>query len=225
MTRSNPEVYGIPPDMSINYGVRIYALATLFALIALAQWLVIGFFVDLGKDATGLRYGIWVVGTFFGISMLAWTNFGRKFPINIIISAIIIESSTMYIGKEQQMTKSLLVNSYASIIVVALVTLCIFWGAYFPMPLVPGDLVLSLLVAGANIMIIVFFINGFSVQSSSVYTMVRNFFALFAVVLIMYTATIIHNRQFDVPKNEYLFLSTLLFFGYMLLHERMLALS
>jgi len=101
----------------------------------------------------------------------------------------------------------------------------IIYGAYFPMRLVPGDLLLSVLVALGNIMLLVFFLNAYIFESASVFIVVRNYFAFVAVTMIMYTATIIHDRQFYVPKNEYLFLSVLLFFGHMILHERILALS
>lgn len=172
-----------------------------------------------------MRYGWWLVGTFFGVSVLAWTNVGRKVPYNYLIIAAIVESSTIYIAIEQRNSTNSLVTFYAGVIVVSLMLVSVFWGAYFPMFVVPGDLVLSILVAIANIMMIIFFINAYFVDYAPIYGAVRNTFALIAMCMVMYTATIIHDRQFDVPKNEFLFLSVLQFFSYMMLHERILTLA
>ncbi|XP_068159028.1 uncharacterized protein [Drosophila tropicalis] len=226
---SDPEVrvYGVPQDEHISHTLRVYALAVLFALVALIQWIIVGVFLKteglqrMPKDL----YGWWLICTFIGISTLAWTATGRKFPINVLLIATIVEGSSIYILMEQQHTSGVLPNFYINVIVVALVVGSCFWGAYFPMRLVPGDLLLSLLVAVANILIIAFFVNSYFIHNMSFYTLVRNYFALVAVSMVMYTATIIHDRQFDVPKNEYLFLSVLLFFAYMILQERILALS
>jgi len=226
MNQLEPEVYGIAPDLTIHHGVRIYALSVIFAVIALIQWILIGYLSDWGKHLIKpVRYGYWLVGTFFGISILSCTALGRKFPCNLCLIAIIVESSTLYIAVEQQNTKGVFVNMYACLIVILLVITSIIYGAYFPMRVVPGDLMLSVLVALGNIMLLVFFLNAYFFDSTSVYTVVRNYFAFVAVSMIMYTATIIHDRQFYVPKNEYLFLSVLLFIGHMILHERILALS
>lgn len=226
MNQIEPEVYGIGPDLTIKHGVRIYALSVIFAIIALLQWILIGYLSDWGKHRMKpIRYGYWLVGTFFGISVLSCTALGRKFPCNMFLIAIIVESSTLYIAVEQQNTRGIMVNIYACLIVITLVIASIIYGAYFPMRIVPGDLMLSVLVALGNIMLLVFFLNAYFFDSSSVYTTVRNYFAFVAVSMIMYTATIIHDRQFYVPKDEYLFLSVLLFIGHMILHERILALS
>lgn len=226
MNQIEPDIYGIPPDQTIQHGVRIYALSVLFAVVAILQWILIGYLSDWGKHRMPpVRYGYWLVGTFFGISILSCTAFGRKYPCNIFLIAVIVESSTLYIALEQQNTRGILVNIYACLIVISVVVASIIYGAYFPMRFVPGDLLLSVLVALGNIMLLVFFLNAYVFESSSVYIVVRNYFAFVAVTMIMYTATIIHDRQFYVPKNEYLFLSVLLFFGHMILHERILALS
>ncbi|EDW77508.1 uncharacterized protein Dwil_GK24534 [Drosophila willistoni] len=225
----DPEVrvYGMPQDENISHALRVYALAVLFALVAQVQRIIVGVFIEreglqrMPKDL----YGWWLICTFIGISTLAWTATGRKFPINMILIATIVEGSSIYILMDQKHTPGILPNFYITVIVVALVVGSCFWGAYFPMRLVPGDLLLSLLVAVANIMIIAFFVNSYFIHNKSFYTVVRNYFALVAISMVMYTATIIHDRQFDVPKNEYLFLSVLLFFAYMILHERILALS
>ncbi|ALC39008.1 CG9483 [Drosophila busckii] len=220
------QVFGIPPDETINHGMRFYLLSVAFALVALVQWLLIGNFLDYKKlRVPPVRYGLWLGGTFFGICILAWTPFGRKFPFNFIITFVIVECSTIYMALEQMNTRGMLVNVYAGIIVVTLVITCVFWGAYLPMRLVPGDLMLSLLLMLANIMLAVFFINALFFNESYIYRIVRNFMAVVAVSMIMYTATIIHDRQFDVSKKEYLFLSVLIFFGHMILHERILNLA
>ncbi|XP_030561554.1 uncharacterized protein LOC115763221 [Drosophila novamexicana] len=221
-----PDVYGIPPDLNIRHGMRIYLLSAVFAALALLQWIIIGYFSDWRKyKVPPVRYGFWLMGTFFGICVLSCTPFGRKFPWNMALVLLIVETSTLYIAMEQQNTKGLLVNMYAALIVVFVVVTSIFYGAYFPMRMVPGDLMLSLGVALSNVMLIIFFLNAYVFETSAIYTVVRNYFAITAVTMIMYTATIIHDRQFDVPKNEYIFLSVLLFFGQMILHERILALS
>ncbi|EDV99470.1 uncharacterized protein LOC6567060 [Drosophila grimshawi] len=221
-----PDVYGMPPDMTIRHGLRIYVLSTLCAAFALLQWAIIGYFSDWRKyRMPQVRYGYWLMATFFGICVLSCTPIGRKFPWNVALMLIIVESSTLYIAMEQQNTKGLLVNLYAGLLVFALVTASIFYGSYFPMRWVPGDLMLSLLVATSNLMLIAFFLNAYIFDNFTVYTIVRNYFAMTAIMMIIYTATIIHDRQFVVPKNEYLFLSALLFFGHMILHERVLAFS
>ncbi|XP_034474879.1 uncharacterized protein LOC117782061 [Drosophila innubila] len=226
MNPIEPEIYGIPPDLTIQHGVRIYALSVIFAIVAIFQWVFVGYLSDWSKHRMPpVRYGYWLVGSFFGISVLSCTALGRKFPCNIFLIAIIVESSTLYIAVEQQNTRGILVNIYACLIVISVVVASIIYGAYFPMRLVPGDLLLSVLVALGNIMLLVFFLNAYIFESPSVFIVVRNYFAFVAVTMIMYTATIIHDRQFYVPKNEYLFLSVLLFFGHMILHERILALS
>ncbi|XP_017098929.1 uncharacterized protein [Drosophila bipectinata] len=222
---SEPEIFGIPPDQKISHAGRVYGLSVVLAGVALSQWLILGW-CDVGVDRTHEeRYGWWLVCTFFAVVILAWTQVGRKVPFNYIIIACIVESSTVYIALEQTNSKNGLVNFYAGVVVVALMLASIFWGAYFPMFIVPGDLVLSILVAIANIMMILFFINAFFIHYQGIFTAVRNTFAVVAVCMVMYTATIIHDRQFDVPKNEYLFLSVLQFFSYMILHERILTLA
>ncbi|KAH8273900.1 hypothetical protein KR044_003207, partial [Drosophila immigrans] len=226
MSQLEPEIYGIPPDVTIRHELRIYLLSVLFAIIALVQWILLQYLLDWSKHRLSpVRYGYWLVGTFFGISILSCTAFGRKFPCNICIIAIIVESSTLYIALEQQNTWAAIGNVYAGLIVICLVITSIIYGAYVPMRLVPGDLMLSVLVALGNIMLGIFFLNAYVFHSSTIYSMVRNYFAFVAVTMIMYTATIIHDRQFYVPKDEYLFLSVLIFFGHMILHERILALS
>ncbi|KAH8377903.1 hypothetical protein KR093_007759, partial [Drosophila rubida] len=226
MHPSEPDIFGIPPDASIRHGLRIYILSIIFAGIALFQWIIIQYFLDWGKyRLSPVRYGYWLVITFFGISVLSCTAFGRKFPCNMFLIAFIVESSTLYIAMEQLNTKGILVNIYAGLIVICLVITSIIYGAYVPMRLVPGDLMLSVLVALGNIMLALFFLNAYVFTSSVIYSIVRNYFAFVAVTMIMYTATIIHDRQFYVPKDEYLFLSVLIFFGHMILHERVLALS
>ncbi|XP_062142384.1 uncharacterized protein LOC133850340 [Drosophila sulfurigaster albostrigata] len=226
MSQSEPEIYGIPPDVTIRHELRIYFLSVLFAFIALFQWFLIQYLLDWSKyRLSPVRYGYWLIATFFGISVLSCTAFGRKYPCNVFLVAIIVESSTLYIAMEQQNTKGILVNVYAGLIVICLVVTSIIYGAYVPMRLMPGDLMLSVLVALGNIMLAIFFLNAYVFGSSLIYSIVRNFFAFVAVTMIMYTATIIHDRQFYVPKDEYIFLSVLLFFGHMILHERVLTLS
>ncbi|XP_016968505.1 uncharacterized protein LOC108036715 [Drosophila biarmipes] len=222
---NEPEVYGEPPDHSISHAARIYGLSVILAMIALTQWVVISLTDLMVHDRSEERYGWWLLCTFFGVATLSWTNLGRKVPFNYIIIGAIVESSTIYIAMEQKHSANKLVNLYAGVVVVALMLASIFWGAYFPMFIVPGDLVLSILVAVANIMMIIFFINALFIDYQGIYYAVRNIFALVAVCMVMYTATIIHDRQFDVPKNEYLFLSVLQFFSYMILHERILAIA
>ncbi|EDW88578.1 uncharacterized protein LOC6527793 [Drosophila yakuba] len=222
---SAPEVYGEPPDESISHAAKIYGLSAILAAIALTQWLIIGSTELLTHNRSEERYGWWLLCTFFAVATLSWTKFGRKVPFNYIIIGAIVESSTIYIAMEQRHNENRLVNFYAGIVVVALMLVSIFWGAYFPMFVVPGDLLLSCLVVIANIMMIIFFINVLFINYQGIYYAVRNTFALVAICMVMYTATIIHDRQFDVPKNEYLFLSVLQFFSYMILHERILAIS
>ncbi|EDX04299.1 uncharacterized protein LOC6731573 [Drosophila simulans] len=219
------EVYGEPPDQSISHAAKIYGLSVILAAIALTQWIIIGYTHMLSHSRSEERYGWWLLCTFFAVATLSWTKLGRKVPFNYIIIAAIVESSTIYIAMEQKHNENRLVNFYAGIVVVALMLASIFWGAYFPMFIVPGDLLLSCLVAIANIMMIIFFINVLFINYQGIYYAVRNTFALVAICMVMYTATIIHDRQFDVPKNEYLFLSVLQFFSYMILHERILAIS
>ncbi|EDV31840.2 uncharacterized protein Dana_GF15550 [Drosophila ananassae] len=222
---SEPDIFGIPPDQNISHAGRVYGLSVVLAVVALSQWLILGWCnVEVDKTYEE-RYGWWLLCTFFAVVILAWTKVGRKVPFNYIIIACIVESSTVYIALEQTNSKNGLVNFYAGVVVVALMLASIFWGAYFPMFIVPGDLVLSILVAIANIMMILFFLNAFWFGFPAIYTAVRNTFAVVAVCMVMYTATIIHDRQFDVPKNEYLFLSVLQFFSYMILHERILTLA
>ncbi|XP_022219266.2 uncharacterized protein LOC111071997 [Drosophila obscura] len=225
MDKRATEVYGMPPDTLITYTSRIYKLGFLFAGIGLVQWIIlaaINFHMD---KLTADRYGWWLSCTFFAIATLAWTDVGRKFPFNIALTVCIVESSTWYIAIERSFIQNHLADFYALVIVLAVVLCSIFWGAYFPMYVVPGDLLLSVLVAMANIMLILFFFNAYITGAASVETAVRNYFALFAISMITYTATIVHGRQFNVPKNEYLFLSVIIFFCYMILHERVLALS
>ncbi|KAH8281697.1 hypothetical protein KR054_002407 [Drosophila jambulina] len=220
-----PQIYGIPPDERISYASRIYGLTAILASIAMFQWIVVAAIGKFQVKKHEVLYGWWIILTFFGIAVLAWTKFGRKVPFNYILLAVIVETSTVYIAMEQTKSENHLVNFYAAVIVVALVLASIFWGAYFPMFIVPGDLLLSLLVAISNIMMLLFFINAFWIHYEGISVAVRNIIAVVAVSVIMYTATIIHDRQFDVPKNEYLFLSALQFFAYMVLHERILTLA
>ncbi|XP_017151445.2 uncharacterized protein LOC108161654 [Drosophila miranda] len=225
MDKRDTLVYGMPPDPMITYTHRIYGLGFLFAVIGLAQWIIIAA-LDYHVDSLSRsRYGWWLVCTFFAIATLAWTDFGRKFPINIAIIFGIVESCTWYIALEQSFNQNHLADFYVLVIVVAVVLCSIFWGAYFPMYIVPGDLVLSVFVACANIMLIVFFFNAYVTGADGVEVAVRNYFAMFAISMIIYTATIVHDRQFNVPKHEYLFLSVIIFFCYMILHEHVLALS
>ncbi|XP_017075193.1 uncharacterized protein LOC108110606 [Drosophila eugracilis] len=219
---NDPEVFGELPDHNISYAARIYGLTVAMAMFTLSQWLIIGFTNVVGHNRYKERYGWWLVCTFFAVATLAWTKLGRKRPFNYIIIAAIVESSTIYIALEQKHSANMLVNFYAGIVVVALMLASVFWGAYFPMFIVPGDLLLSILVAFAYLMMMVFFINAFFFDYDGIYDAVRNVFALVAICMVMYTATIIHDRQFDVPKSEYLFLSVLQFFSYMILHERIL---
>ncbi|KAH8260853.1 hypothetical protein KR038_009940 [Drosophila bunnanda] len=221
-----PQIYGIPPDQKISYAGRIYGLTVILAAIALIQWIIIRATIGELKIAKidGL-YGWWLLGTFFMVAVLAWTTYGRKVPLNYILLGVIVETSTMYIAMEQTKSENNLVNFYACVIVVALILASIFWGAYFPMFIVPGDLLLSILVALSNIMMLLFFINVYFIHYEGICVAVRNTFAVIAVSVMMYTATIIHDRQFDVPKNEYLFLSALQFFAYMVLNERILTLA
>ncbi|KAH8249260.1 hypothetical protein KR032_007664, partial [Drosophila birchii] len=221
-----PQVYGCPPDERISYAGRIYGLTVILAGIALIQWIIIG--ATLGKIMTRKYeslYGWWLVCTFYGVAVLAWTNFGRKVPFNYILLGVIVETSTIYIAMEQNQSDNNLVNFYAGVIVVSLMLASVFWGAYFPMFIVPGDLLLSILVAISNIMMLLFFLNVYFIHYEGLCSAVRNTFAVIAVSVMMYTATIIHDRQFDVPKNEYLFLSALQFFAYMVLQERILNLA
>ncbi|KAH8334490.1 hypothetical protein KR059_010674, partial [Drosophila kikkawai] len=223
---SEIQIFGNPPHKRISYASRIYGLTIIMASIALIQWILFG--ALLGKtdyQKHEVLYGWWLACTFFAVAVLAWTNCGRKVPFNYILLGAIVESSTIYIAMEQTKSQNTLVNIYAGIIVVALMLASIFWGAYFPMFIVPGDLLLSLLVAISNIMMILFFINALWIHYDGLYVAVRNTFAVIAVSVMMYTATIIHDRQFDVPKNEYLFISALQFFAYMVLHERILTLA
>ncbi|KAI8043778.1 uncharacterized protein LOC128261612 [Drosophila gunungcola] len=219
---NEPDVYGVPPDPNISHAARIYGLSAALAAIALTQWVIISLCDFSIHHRSEVRYGWWLLCTFFAVATLAWTRIGRKVPYNYILIGAIVESSTIYIAMEQKHSANVLVNVYAVIVVVCLMLAAIFWGAYFPMFIVPGDLVLSILVAIANIMIILFFINAYFVGYKELYHAVRTTFALVAVCTVMYTATIIHDRQFEVPKNEYLFLSVLQFFSYMILHERIL---
>ncbi|XP_017057327.1 uncharacterized protein LOC108098719 [Drosophila ficusphila] len=224
--RSNePDVYGVPPDPRLSHAARIYGLTLIMAVIALSQWILIGIFDDRTHKRRPEQYGWWLICTFMAVASVSWTKLGRKVPYNYIIIAAIVESSTIYIALEQKHSAHMLVNIYAGTIVVALMLASIIWGAYFPMFFVPGDLVLSLLVAISFIMIVLFFINILFIDYIGLHYMVRNTFALVAVCMVMYTATIIHDRQFDVPKNEYLFLSVLQFFSYMILQERILGLA
>ncbi|XP_016973830.1 uncharacterized protein LOC108040755 [Drosophila rhopaloa] len=222
---NEPEVYGLPPDPDISHAARIYGLSAILAVIALTQWIIIALSAMPIQDRSEVRYGWWLLCTFFAISTLAWTKIGRKVPFNYIIIAAIVESSTIYIAMEQMHSANIFVNVYAAVVVVSLMLASIFWGAYFPMFIVPGDLVLSILTAISNIMMLIFFINAFFFDYYGIYYAVRNTFALVAICTVMYTATVIHDRQFDVPKNEYLFLSVLQFFSYMILHERILAIA
>ncbi|KAH8391561.1 hypothetical protein KR200_011600 [Drosophila serrata] len=221
-----PQIYGIPPDEKISYAGRIYGLTLILAAIALIQWIIIG--LTIGKISLikhEALYGWWLLGTFYLVAVLAWTKLGRKVPFNYILLGIIVETSTIYIAMEQRKSENNVVNFYACVIVVALILASIFWGAYFPMFIVPGDLLLSILVAISNIMMLLFFINAYFIHYEGICIAVRNTFAVIAVSVMMYTATIIHDRQFDVPKNEYLFLSALQFFAYMVLNERILTLA
>ncbi|KAH8418886.1 hypothetical protein KR222_009076, partial [Zaprionus bogoriensis] len=226
MNQVELEVYGTPPDMHIRHGMRIYGLSMCFAIFATVQWIIIGYFSEWRRfKIPQVRYGYWLMITFFGICMLSCTPFGRKLPYNLILIAIIVESSTLFIAFEQQNTRGVLVNVYAGFIVISLVVASIVFGAYFPMRLVPSDLALSIISALALIMLAIFFLNAYIFGSETVFIFVRNYFAIAAITMIMYAATIIHDRQFNVPKNEYLYLSVLIFFGHMILHERILALS
>ncbi|XP_034667915.1 uncharacterized protein LOC117901314 [Drosophila subobscura] len=223
--RVTTQVYGMPHDELITYTTRIYGLGFMFALIGLVQWIVIAALDFRVEKLTADRYGWWLACTFFAIATLAWTEFGRKFPINIALIVGIVETSTWYIGFEQSFIQNHLADFYALVIVVSIMFCSIFWGAYFPMYIVPGDLVLSVLVATANIMLFIFFFNAYITGAEAIEVAVRNFFAIFAISMVIYTATIVHDRQFNVPKHEYLFLSVIIFFCYMILQERVLALS
>ncbi|EDW11948.1 uncharacterized protein LOC6576517 isoform X1 [Drosophila mojavensis] len=226
MDRREADVYGGQPNLNLSHEVRIYLLSAMFALAALIQWILIGYFSDWRKyKMPQERYGFWLMATFFGICLLSCTPCGRRCPWNVMLVIIIVESSTLYIAVEQQNSRGFMVNIYAVTIVFLVVITSIFYGAYFPMRMVPGDLMLSLGVAIANIMMILFFLNAFIIKNDTIFTIVRNYFAFTAITMIMYTATIIHDRQSDVPKHEYIYLSVLLFFGQMILHERILAIS
>ncbi|KRG02983.1 uncharacterized protein Dmoj_GI17420, isoform D [Drosophila mojavensis] len=182
MDRREADVYGGQPNLNLSHEVRIYLLSAMFALAALIQWILIGYFSDWRKyKMPQERYGFWLMATFFGICLLSCTPCGRRCPWNVMLVIIIVESSTLYIAVEQQNSRGFMVNIYAVTIVFLVVITSIFY--------------------------------------------VRNYFAFTAITMIMYTATIIHDRQSDVPKHEYIYLSVLLFFGQMILHERILAIS
>ncbi|KAH8410178.1 hypothetical protein KR009_007861 [Drosophila setifemur] len=221
---NEPEVFGNPPSR-ISYTSRVYGLTGILYIVSITQWCIMYWCYTGNIEVSQERYGIWLVLTFFAIAVLAWTKVGRKKPFNYIIIAAIVETSTIFIAMEQNKSTNGLVNFYAGVVVFCFMLASIFWGAYFPMFIVPGDLVLSLLVAISNIMMILFVINVFFIGYSGIYTGIRNTFAVVAVCMVMYTATIIHDRQFDVPKNEYLFLSVLQFFSYIILQERVLTLA
>ncbi|KRG02982.1 uncharacterized protein LOC6576517 isoform X2 [Drosophila mojavensis] len=174
MDRREADVYGGQPNLNLSHEVRIYLLSAMFALAALIQWILIGYFSDWRKyKMPQERYGFWLMATFFGICLLSCTPCGRRCPWNVMLVIIIVESSTLYIAVEQQNSRGFMVNIYAVTIVFLVVITSIFY----------------------------------------------------AITMIMYTATIIHDRQSDVPKHEYIYLSVLLFFGQMILHERILAIS
>lgn len=226
MSSDNIEVYGTPIRENIRHGLRVYSLSMVLAIFSVIQWICIGHFSDWRSfKMSRNRYGYWLAGTFFGICMLSCTDLGRKFPFNLIIIAIIFETSTLVIAFEQQNSRGALINVYAGFIVVSLVIACIVYGAYLPMRYVPSELMLSITVATFIIMLVVYFLNLYIFDKPTVFTAVRNIVALGAIILIMYTATIIHDRQFNVPKSEYLYLSVLLFFGHIILHERILSFS
>lgn len=224
MNSTNLQVYGRPTDEKISHATRIYGLSVFLFLFALIQWLCIGIFSGWQTfKLSEPHYGYWLLGTFFGICVLSCTYCGRKYPYNIICIAIIFETSTLFIAFEQQNSKGFLVNIYADIIIAVVVINCILFAAYFPMRFVPSELAFSITVATSIIVLAIFFINAYFFQKNIIYTIVRNYFAFSALIVIMYAATIIHDRQFNVPQNEYLFLSVLIFFGHMILHERVLA--
>lgn len=226
MNSANMQVFGKPMDEKMSHATRIYGLSVFLFLFALLQWIGIGFFSGWRTfKFSQPQYGYWLLGTFFGICVLSCTYCGRKYPYNVVCIAIIFESSTLFIAFEQQNSKGFLVNIYAVIIIAVVVINCIVFAAYFPMRFVPGDLALSITVATSIVILAVFFVNAYFFQKSIIYTIVRNYFAFSALIVIMYAATIIHDRQFNVPQNEYLFLSVLIFFGHMILHERVLALT
>lgn len=224
MSSTDVQVYGIPISGHIRHGLRIYCLSTILAIFSVVQWICIGYFSNWRSfKIPPTRYGYWLTGTFFGICMLSCTDAGRKLPFNLMIVAIIFETSTLVIAFEQQNSRGVLINVYAGCIVVSLVIACIVYGAYLPMRFVPSELMLSLTVATFIIMLIIYFLNSFFFDKPIVYYMVKNTIAIGAVILIMYTASIIHDRQFNVPKSEYLYLSVLIFFGHIILHERTLS--
>lgn len=226
MNSANLQMYGRPTDENISNATRIYGLSVFLFLFALIQWTLIGIFSGWRTfKFSQPHYGYWLLGTFFGICVLSCTYCGRKHPYNIICIAIIFETSTLFIAFEQQNSKGYLVNIYAVIIIAVLVINCIVFAAYFPMKFVPGELALSITVAASIVILAIFFINAYVFQKNVIYSIVRNYFAFSALIVIMYAATIIHDRQFNVPQNEYLFLSVLIFFGHMILHERVLALT
>ncbi|KAH8283567.1 hypothetical protein KR018_006574, partial [Drosophila ironensis] len=222
---SDLEIYGNPPLEKQSNANRVYGLTFILAVLSMVQWTILSWYEVTIENMSHVRYGWWLVITFFVFFVLAWTEFGRKVPYNYIIIALIVESSTFYIALEQKISSNYLVNVYANTIVICLMITAIIWGAYFPMFLVPGDLLLSILLAGANIMLIVFFVNAAFFDNYTIYMAARNSFAVDAFCMVMYTATIIHNRQFNVPSTEYLFLSVMQFLGFMILHERVLTLA
>lgn len=224
MSSTDVQVYGIPISENIRNGLRIYSLSMFLAIFSVFQWICIGYFSDWRSyKMSPNRYGYWLAGTFFGICMLSCTDAGRKVPFNLIIVATIFETSTLVIGFEQQHSRGVLINIYTVCIVVSVVIACIVYGAYLPMRYVPSELMLSLTVATFIIMLIVYFINSYFFEKLMVYYIVKNSVAVGAAILIMYTASIIHDRQFNVPKSEYLYLSVLIFFGHIILHERILS--